>query len=138
MRYCITYLHNGKFYIFPESSIPLVEKAMREKIPVRLEGNLISGSSISHWEYRGKEEYGPHLTEKIKEIFEIESDKKETKSTFWQDIIKINQNRLISGKVWLYNSVIQEAINNSGFSDARSVVDFLEDSGGKWGIVGNN
>ena len=65
-------LFDGTELSFPDESMAVVEKAMTDKLPIRLQGNLVNGSSIAKISEMTKNpEYGPHIAARSSSIMQL-------------------------------------------------------------------
>lgn len=122
MKYA-AYLFDGTYRTFDVSAKAIVEKAILEKLPVRLEGELVQGSAISRIEkLRDSAIGGSELRLVAEEVFTRPNGNK----FFWERIIEINRVREIAGKPWAFARAIQFAKRESGFTSPDEVMAFLE------------
>lgn len=124
------YLHDGSVKVFPESEMPRVKRAIETGQPVSLEGSIIRGSAIAHVDEYHAKEYGPHTAlEAATEVF-LEPPKT---SGFWQEVIALNKARKEAGKPWLFAQVIHKAKEESGLTEPKDLVEFID---AEWETMG--
>lgn len=129
------YLFDGTFRVFPESSLHIVERAMKEKVPVRLEGTLVQGSAISDVKLYSSKNYGPHSA--LQAATDLFLEVPPSSLTFWKLILGINRQRQESGKPWLFPLIIKRGKEESGFTTPQDIVEFIDaewESMGKYNI----
>lgn len=119
--YAITY--DGRSVPFPEELVDSVERHMKNKTPFKLSGIPISGADIRRVERQGAQDFGPHLTSQVSDVFELPAG---TESTgFWQEAFRLNTERHKQGLPLLYGSVWEWAKAESGFTRPVDLCEFI-------------
>ncbi len=122
----VAILHDGSQKRFPQESLHIVNRAMREKLTVEIEGLPVSGAAIARVDRGRHGEYGPHMSfDQVEQEFS-ELPEGEHTAGFWEQVFSLNGKRKEAGKRWFFQGTIEWVRSHTALSNPKDIFDFLE------------
>ena len=117
MKY-LAHTHDGGEYQFSSEHKEAVEHAMKTRQPIRLEGMMVAGSSISRISKVFEQNSGNDLFSSGIDIFQLAAG---SPNSFWRQVFVTNGKR----KIWIHNPLIRYARTQVG-DDVVEIFAFID------------